>query len=144
MTEVRVETLINAPAEKIWSVLTDFDDYHEWNPLIPEIHCRKKIGSFVKVKIKIGNMTLPIMAKTTDFTINKRFAWGGPDIKLVNLILNAEHYFEIKKVDKNQCLFIHGERFNGIIPKVLWPLISKLESNYGTMNSALKQEVEQE
>ena len=34
MKEIHTEIEINAPAEKIWKVLTDFAAYPEWNPFV--------------------------------------------------------------------------------------------------------------
>ena len=31
---VSVQTRINAPAEKVWQVLTDFGSYHTWHPIL--------------------------------------------------------------------------------------------------------------
>src|SRR5208337_3854746 len=34
MKEIHTEIEINAPAEKVWKVLTDFAAYPEWNPFV--------------------------------------------------------------------------------------------------------------
>lgn len=142
MPEIKTETLINAPAKTAWSVFTDFENYGSWNPIIPQIVCHKSIGSTVKVKLNVNGIPFPIVAKITDFTINKRFAWGGPDLLAMNLIGNAEHYFEFKDLNGTQCMFVHGEVFKGSIPKLIWPIISRLETSYAEMNEALKKTVE--
>jgi len=142
MPEIKTEILIDAPVEQVWNVFADFGNYKSWNPLVPQIDCQKSIGSTVKVKLKVNGLTLPIVAKVTDFTINKRFAWGGPDFFVMNLIGNAEHYFEFTDVNGTQCLFTHGEEFKGVIPRALWKVISRLETSYREMNDALKKTVE--
>ena len=142
MPEIKTEILINAPAQKVWSVFTDFENYDTWNPLIPQVKCHKSIGSTIKVKLNVGGVPVPIIAKVTDFTINKRFAWGAPDYLIINLIGNAEHYFEFQDLNGTQCMFVHGEVFKGGIPKLIWPIISRLETSYAEMNEALKKTVE--
>ena len=37
MKELRREVEIAAPAERVWSVLVDFDAYPDWNPFIRSI-----------------------------------------------------------------------------------------------------------
>jgi uncharacterized protein YndB with AHSA1/START domain len=32
--QLKAEIEIQAPAERVWAVLTDFGAYHEWNPFI--------------------------------------------------------------------------------------------------------------
>lgn len=142
MPEIKTSILINAPVKTVWSVFTDFQNYNTWNPLIPQIDCHKSIGSTVKVKLNTNGITLPIVAKITDFTLNKRFAWGGPDYLIMNLIGNAEHYFEFQDLNGTQCMFTHGEAFKGGIPSLLWPIISRLETSYAEMNEALKRTAE--
>lgn len=44
-TEIKTEILINAAPEKIWAILTDFDNYPNWNPFIKTIEGRVEIGS---------------------------------------------------------------------------------------------------
>jgi len=138
MPAIKTEIVINTSVEKVWKVLTDFENYQSWNPVVPKIECHPSIGSTAKIKLKANGISLPIIAKITDFTINKRFAWGGPDIWLMNKIGNAEHYFELHDLNGNQCLFVHGEEFRGALPRALWALISKLEASYNEMNEALK------
>ena len=36
MREISTEIVINAPAENVWTVLTDCECYPEWNPFIPD------------------------------------------------------------------------------------------------------------
>lgn len=34
MKSLETEIIINAPADKVWNILVDFDSYPEWNPFI--------------------------------------------------------------------------------------------------------------
>ena len=38
--EIKTEILINATPEKVWSILTSFDNYPNWNPFIKSITVR--------------------------------------------------------------------------------------------------------
>jgi uncharacterized membrane protein len=50
--EVFSEVKIQAPAERIWQVLTDFASYPEWNPFIRRISGQPKEGTRLKVYIE--------------------------------------------------------------------------------------------
>ena len=47
-----VETTINAPAEKIWEVLTDTAAYPEWNPTFVEVDGTYSLGGKVLNKVQ--------------------------------------------------------------------------------------------
>ena len=44
MIKVRTEIEIEAPANIVWQILTDFERYDEWNPFIRLIDGRLKVG----------------------------------------------------------------------------------------------------
>jgi uncharacterized protein YndB with AHSA1/START domain len=35
--EIKTEILINASPDKVWAILTDFDNYPSWNPFITSL-----------------------------------------------------------------------------------------------------------
>ena len=42
--EIKTEILINATPEKVWTILTNFDNYPNWNPFIKSIKGEVKVG----------------------------------------------------------------------------------------------------
>ena len=57
MKNLHTEITINAPAEKVWNILTDFEKFGEWNPFILSIEGKQEIGAQLKVVLKNGNGT---------------------------------------------------------------------------------------
>ena len=51
MLELRTETEIDAPVERVWQVLMDFDSYPRWNPFIRSIRGTPEVGSRLEVEI---------------------------------------------------------------------------------------------
>ena len=49
------ETLINAPAELVWDILMDFDNYGQWNNFCPEIKGEPKVGSALHMMVNLGS-----------------------------------------------------------------------------------------
>ena len=43
--EIRAETVIAAPPEAVWRVLTDFAAYPDWNPFIRSIEGKPWVGT---------------------------------------------------------------------------------------------------
>src|SRR5688572_3315582 len=54
MKEIRTETEIDAPAARVWEVLTDFSRYHEWNPLVPEASGELRAGGRLRLRVVAG------------------------------------------------------------------------------------------
>ncbi len=50
--ELRTEILIEAPPERVWEVLTDFEGMSEWNPFITEISGELQKGEKIRVHLK--------------------------------------------------------------------------------------------
>jgi len=63
-----IQVDINAPIKLVWQVLTDFDRYPEWNPMILQIqnHSAPSLGAKLKMKVQYpdGSVTHPTMEVT--------------------------------------------------------------------------------
>src|SRR5205814_5893919 len=49
MAELRTETEIDGPVERVWQVLTDFKSFPDWNPFIRSIRGKAVEGSRLDV-----------------------------------------------------------------------------------------------
>ncbi len=45
---------IDAPAAVVWAVLTDFANYGQWNPFVPEACCDLRPGGAIEMQVKLG------------------------------------------------------------------------------------------
>ena len=52
MKEIRTEIIINSNVDKVWTILTDFDSYPNWNPFIKYFKGTPKEGNRIEVKIE--------------------------------------------------------------------------------------------
>lgn len=55
VTSIKVE--IDAPARVVWEVLTDLDNYNQWNSFCPGIQCGLQIGDQVRMQVRIPGTT---------------------------------------------------------------------------------------
>lgn len=44
---------IDAPKALVWTVLTDFEHYGEWNPFVPEATCDLRAGGAIEMQVKL-------------------------------------------------------------------------------------------
>ena len=141
MKQIETDIVIQAPAEKVWQVLTTFKTHSEWNPFIQTISGGKKAGKRIKVTINRPNgkaMTFyPVVLR---YEPNREFRWKG---KLgMNGIFDGEHYFILEEKDANRTKFIHGEKFSGILVFMMGGPVENLRSSFEMMNAAIKNECE--
>jgi hypothetical protein len=128
---------IKASAEKIWSILTDFQKYPEWNPFVLSMEGEAKEGTTLKANIQ-GMKFKPIVlaAKT-----NKEFRWLGS--LFVKGLFDGEHYFVLNENGDGTTTLIHGEFFGGLLVSLFSKALdTKTKSGFEKLNEALKQRAE--
>ena len=55
MTTLTTSIDIDAPIEKVWSILTDFEGYSEWNQFTPSVETSGRIGEPVHLQVRLNN-----------------------------------------------------------------------------------------
>lgn len=76
MKTFRTKTVIHAPAERIWALLTDGPAYPSWNTTIERLEGRIAPGEKLKVFAKLGPGR-GFSVRVTEFDRNQRMAWTG-------------------------------------------------------------------
>lgn len=140
--EIKTQIVINAKPDKVWSVLTDFENYPKWNPFIKSISGDARIGNNITVNIfppnGKGMIFKPIVLA---FEANKEFRWKGK--LLFKGLFDGEHKFEIMNNGDGTSTFLHSEIFTGILVGLFK---NQLEINtkkgFEMMNEQLKKYVE--
>lgn len=137
--EIKTAIQINATKEKVWSILTNFKDYKNWNPFIKNIEGNPEIGKRIKADIQPPNsQKMTFKPKVLAFEINKEFRWKGNF--LIPGLFDGEHIFEIIENDNNSVTFNHSEKFNGIlVPIFLKQLNQNTKLGFEAMNQKLKE-----
>lgn len=141
MKNLQTEIIINAPAEKVWAILTDFEKYGEWNPFVLKIEGQPQLATTLKVLLKNGNGTSVFKPRVVTVVPNHKFEWLG-SLPIPGLF-NGQHRFEIEKISEKQIKFIHGEQFSGLLAGLIMKQIGEQTRNgFIAMNKALKQRAE--
>ena len=141
MKENRNEIEIRATPEKIWEVLTDFDNYPEWNPLLCLAEGKLAVGEKVNLTAKSASSEMKLLCTVTTVEPNRQFSWKFHVI--LRFLFRGEHIFKIDPIDDHRVRFIDREVFYGL----LVPLQAKnLETNAKPamieMGEALKKRAE--
>lgn len=140
--QIRTEIVIKATPAAVWSVLTDFARYSEWNPFITSLR-----GTAVKGEKLIARIEPPSgSAMTFKPTVlvadkNKEFRWLGHF--MFPGVFDGEHIFELYENTDGTTTFVQREQFRGIlVPFLSTMLDTKTLAGFEMMNKALKQRVE--
>ncbi len=142
MKEIRTEITINAPADKVWKALTDFDSYPSWNPFVKYVKGNVAVKGKIETKIEPpGKSAMTFKPTVLKFDQNKELRWLGHLI--IPGLFDGEHIFELKDNGNGTTSFVQREQFRGI----LIPLFTKMldvntKQGFEAMNMALKERVE--
>lgn len=58
MPSAQADTLIDAPIDLVWQIMTDIDNYRQWNPFVEHIECADtplRLGSDLTLHIHFSN-----------------------------------------------------------------------------------------
>jgi uncharacterized protein YndB with AHSA1/START domain len=78
MTEYSTMVVIDAPAERVWQVLTDATAYHEWNPEIVGVEGRMALGARIVARVRLGDGALRrVPMRVSRFEAPTRMDWIG-------------------------------------------------------------------
>ena len=137
--EIKTEITINATTDKVWAVLTDFENYPNWNPFIKSIKGTVAVGNNIIARMEPpGANGMTFKPKVLAYDSNKEFRWIGH--LLIPGLFDGEHKFELIDNKNGTTTFIQSEKFNGI----LVPLFKKMldvntVDGFNQMNQKLKE-----
>jgi hypothetical protein len=139
MLELRTETEIDAPVERVWQVLTDFRSFPEWNPFIRRIQGRPIEGSRLEVVLGAsGTRAMKFRPRVLKVIANRELRWLG---RLgVPRLFDGEHIFELEALGPTRTKFVQRERFRGIfLPFLRRSLDRDARRGFEEMNQALRE-----
>lgn len=136
------EITINSSAERVWELITDFDDFPQWNPFIRratgEIRTGAKLEVFIQPSRTKG-MTFQPKVLTVDPPHELR--WLGR--LYLPWLFDGEHALIIEPSGENSVKFIQREKFTGLLVPFTPGLLRDTQRGFEEMNRELKQRAEQ-
>lgn len=136
--EHRIETTLHldARANEVWAVLTDFPAYGEWNPFITEISgLLAEDERLAVVFLQPNGKTARFRPRVLRVSPARQIRWLG---KLgPGGLFDGEHYFVLEPQADGTTVLTHGERFTGVLVPLMSSLLADTEQGFTSMNSAL-------
>lgn len=141
--EIKTEILMDATPDKVWAILTKFENYPNWNPFIKSINGDVKVGNKITVRIKPPEgKGMTFNPKILAFETNKELSWLGH--LLFKGLFDGEHKFELIDNRNGTTTFRQSERFKGIfVPLFNKGLVNNTKRGFEKMNKKLKGLAEQ-
>lgn len=158
MAELHTEITIQAPVERIWSILMDFESYPEWNPFISRITGRAEPGERLEVRLTppdgmamsmkpevVSVEDAPFVSKASNrpevMEASREFSWLGH--LGVNGVFDGRHIFLLFEEAQSTTRFVQREEFSGLLAAPILLLVRKSTlRGFEAMNQALKQRAE--
>ena len=144
MIEVQATQEIDAPAEAVWSVLTELDKFAAWNPFIRDASGSTAVGGTVHVRVlpSLG-IRLAFDAKVVAVTPNRELRWQGH--VLSRWLASGDHTFAIEPMGDGRVRFVQREKFSGILPWLARRLLAReAQRGFDAMNTALAARVHEQ
>jgi hypothetical protein len=142
MHQILTDIEVNAEPVVIWSILTDFPSYPDWNPFIRRIAGTPAKGNRLTISVQPPDgrprTFTPLVLESIE---NRELRWRG---RLpVPGLFDGEHYFRIESLAPGRSRFTHGERFTGaLVPLLRRTLDRSIRAGFIEMNQALKSRAE--
>lgn len=144
MRRLRAEVEIEAPPDRVWEVLSDFEAFPDWNPFIRRISGSPREGERLEVRIEPpGGRAMTFKPTVLVAEPNRELRWLGRF--LVPRLFDGEHVLRVEPLDGGVgSRFIQSEEFRGILVPFFGGELDKTEEGFRQMNAALKQRAERE
>ena len=139
MRELRTEIEIKASASRVWRLLTDFEEYPQWNPFIRRVSgtptANSKLEVFIQSSGARGMTFRPTIVKAEP---ERELRWLGQ--LLLPGLFDGEHFFEIEEMTGGAVKFVQREEFRGLLVPFLWGELDRnTRRGFNKMNAALKE-----
>jgi hypothetical protein len=139
--ELQASIEIDAPAERVWDVLSDLSRYVEWNPFITKAKGELIEGAKLAIGIEPpGGRQMEFKPTVLEVEPNRSVRWLGRFI--LPGIFDGEHTLAIEPVGESTARFTQRERFSGILTAFSGKLFNRTQTGFEAMNEALKRRCE--
>jgi hypothetical protein len=139
---IETNIIVDSNPNKIWGILTNFEEYELWNPFMTKVVGNAILGSKIEVNIKtISGKQRTYFPIITKCEINRELRWKGKSF--LPGIFDGERIFVIEKTNDNRVSFLHKEVFKGLGVKLVGDKLDQdLRESFVIMNKALKTRAE--
>jgi hypothetical protein len=139
LKEIHSKIEVDAPSERVWGVLVDFQNYRLWNPFIYDIAGEPRMGEKIRISVRTpSGKERTYKPVITRIESGRELTWVGK-----SLFLDGEHGFSLEPLNPGRTLFVQKEVFKGILSGFFGEDAEKdIADGFELMNQALKRMAE--
>jgi hypothetical protein len=141
LRQLKAEIKIAAKVDQVWQTLTDFENWHEWNPTVKRVTGATSQGSTLKITMPgkaSKDMSYP--AKIVSLEPPTLLRWRAKMI--AGFIFANGRLFELKE-HNGGTLLVNTEEFSGLMVPLMWNKLNQfVVPTLKKMNEALKAKLE--
>jgi hypothetical protein len=132
---------VQAPAEVVWEVVSDFSTWKDWNPLYRKAEGQMKIGTALTLEQHLPGEPPKVIAPIVqDWVPYEQLHWRSTRL---GGFVTAIRYLEIENMGPNNSTFSNGELFMGLLLRfVSREERRKLKAAFTEMGEAVRDRAE--
>jgi len=132
---------IDAPAERVWQVVSDFARYPDWNPFIVRAAGEPRAGERLDVTIAAPGMKpVSFRPRVLDVEPGRLIRWKG-EFKLPGLF-DGRHALIVDPLDGERARFTTHEDVTGIMLPFAGKVMAASQQGFELMARAVKERAE--
>ena len=132
---------IDAPAERVWQVVSDFGRYPDWNPFIVRAAGELRVGERLDITIAAPGMKpVSFRPRVLDVEPGRLVRWKG-EFKLAGLF-DGRHALIVDPLDGGRSRFTTHEDVTGILLPFVGKVMTASQQGFELMARAVKERAE--
>lgn len=138
---VQASSIINAPLERVWSVLVDIERYGEWNTFVPSMQSSFQVGSLLTMRVQMRRgLQVKSVETITAIEPQRLLSWKT---RYPHWLLQGDRYQVVTAIDANTTQYWTRESFTGILTPLLKALLgTDLQRGFDAVAQNLKERAE--
>ncbi len=125
MKEIRTSTRLYTPVEQIWSTLTDFEGYKNWNTALSTVE--GKLERHQEFNLQLNPECISTGRLQTRLDVieeNRKLIWNTTHVGVSHLF-GFQYYLTLVPRSRGRVKLLHGAIFWGLLLPLCWSQISK-------------------
>jgi uncharacterized protein YndB with AHSA1/START domain len=142
--KIYTDVVIDAPADTVWRVLTDWEKLREWSNLLLALEGDFRKDGKIKATFQVqvgGHVTEQVVDHTlVYFEDGRKFGWSD---RYMLGAMHDNHIHEVIPINAQQSRFVQTDELSGVVEHFMGRhLAQALMEAYVKFNRVLKQRVE--
>ena len=135
-SDVRAETEIEASADTVWAIISNFSKWSDWHKSSVEV--RTKNGVPIVLKTQMAGVPLRINLNKVKIVERRHLEWTGT-LPIIGSLLSGTRKFTLSEISESRCRLVQEETFSGALSGLAKKkLITSYRHRYSLHNQRIK------